>query len=650
MPLNLQITDGDINRVADEFRLDFSDEARRQALRNVKTIDIQAGPGSGKTTLLVAKLAVLASKWVWRDRGILVLSHTNVARREIEKRAVQHPTAHRILEYPHFVGTIQQFVDRYLALPYLRHRGWATDVIDSSRCDKHFASSFESDRSCYTARASLSHSRNREEILETVRFTGPTLSLGWPSRVSIGFGEDSSTYQQLHRLKTRIASIGYHKFDDMYAYAQAYLGIVPELRAAFCRRFPWVFVDELQDTNATQNEIICGLFHEDCVLQRLGDQNQAIFSDRGVDSSQALLFREDALDLPTSIRFGPSLATLATQLTVRHQGLEGNMQVRGGRHTMFLFGPNRIQEVLPQFSELLLSEYPDGFPPGFIAKALGRIAKNPGPNQMNKVPYCIADYWAGYNESVTNSVSRLPGTLIEYTRLARHYLSSRFSGRDAFTVICDAVVGSLRTQGVRTLDGKAFTRTSFRQILNKSDLTTQRMFWRWCWHACLDTNVMTAALWTVLAGEFRDGLERFTGCALSEVPDEFFQWKDHIVPQGVNPVTAQTMNVFPYPSIDPRVEIHFGTIHSAKGETHSATLVLETFFYDHDIKKLIPYMIEQPGDHGHLSARKQDWMRCVFVGATRPRELLCFAVRGDHVNSNQRVQLASRGWNLVTLE
>ena len=47
---------------------------------------VQACPGSGKTTTLVAKLAILADRIPNDGRGICVLSHTNVAREEIEKK------------------------------------------------------------------------------------------------------------------------------------------------------------------------------------------------------------------------------------------------------------------------------------------------------------------------------------------------------------------------------------------------------------------------------------------------------------------------------------------------------------------------------------------------------------------------------------
>ena len=82
----LQITDEDIEWVRTIMPDIELDECRIQILKNMNSVDIHACPGSGKTTILVAKLAILSRKWKWQNRGICVLSHTNVAREEIEER------------------------------------------------------------------------------------------------------------------------------------------------------------------------------------------------------------------------------------------------------------------------------------------------------------------------------------------------------------------------------------------------------------------------------------------------------------------------------------------------------------------------------------------------------------------------------------
>ena len=133
MPLGIEIAEQDIARAERLLGVSFDDTNRREAILCTDTTDVQACPGSGKTTLLVGKLAILAGKWSWKDQGICVLSHTNASRHEVQERLADYPAAHKLLRYPHFIGTIQTFVDRFLALPSLREMGFEVTMVDNNR-------------------------------------------------------------------------------------------------------------------------------------------------------------------------------------------------------------------------------------------------------------------------------------------------------------------------------------------------------------------------------------------------------------------------------------------------------------------------------------------------------------------------------------
>ena len=109
-------------------------DPRLEILKSNESLDIEACPGSGKTTLLVAKLAILARNWTDRCHGICVLSHTNVARFQIEKRLGHTSEGRRLLSYPHFVGTIHGFANEFLALPWLRSKPFSIRRIDDEVC------------------------------------------------------------------------------------------------------------------------------------------------------------------------------------------------------------------------------------------------------------------------------------------------------------------------------------------------------------------------------------------------------------------------------------------------------------------------------------------------------------------------------------
>lgn len=127
----IEITDEDVTWVESIMGFRF-DGNRSDIIKNLESIDIQAFPGSGKTTILIAKLAILAKKWSYTNAGICVLSHTNVAREEIEERLGNTDIGKKLLMYPHFIGTLHSFFDTFVALPWLRSNGISMNLIDSN--------------------------------------------------------------------------------------------------------------------------------------------------------------------------------------------------------------------------------------------------------------------------------------------------------------------------------------------------------------------------------------------------------------------------------------------------------------------------------------------------------------------------------------
>ncbi|MCC3146066.1 UvrD-helicase domain-containing protein [Halanaerobium sp. Z-7514] len=124
MPVEINITDKDIEYAEsillneDESFKDDNDE-RISCIKNLETIDLHAVPGSGKTTVLLAKLLILERKLPFKDgSGILVISHTNAAVDEIKNEIEEY--CPKLFSYPNFVGTIQSFVNQYLAKPYFK--------------------------------------------------------------------------------------------------------------------------------------------------------------------------------------------------------------------------------------------------------------------------------------------------------------------------------------------------------------------------------------------------------------------------------------------------------------------------------------------------------------------------------------------------
>jgi ATP-dependent exoDNAse (exonuclease V) beta subunit len=104
--------------------------------------------------------------------------------------------------------------------------------------------------------------------------------------------------------------------------------------------------------------------------------------------------------------------------------------------------------------------------------------------------------------------------------------------------------------------------------------------------------------------------------------------------------------------------IEVGTIHSVKGETHDATLLLETKFRSRsDCKEMLPFMIDgslDRPDYDPSSPQKKhsvlsQFMRKMYVACTRPRNLLCIAMHKKHVTGAQLEVLKANSWDIIEI-
>ena len=86
-------------------------EALRAIEENRITV-VSAGPGSGKTRVFVEAFRRQLDRWTFTGAGIAALSFTNVAHEVISQRLGGTPAG------PHFVGTLDSFLWRFVVRPF----------------------------------------------------------------------------------------------------------------------------------------------------------------------------------------------------------------------------------------------------------------------------------------------------------------------------------------------------------------------------------------------------------------------------------------------------------------------------------------------------------------------------------------------------
>jgi len=657
------VAEGDIEEAERVLGVSF-DESRRSILLSNESFDVQACPGSGKTTLLVAKLFILVKKWPHTRRGICVISHTNVARQEIERKLASTGIGQRMLNYPHFVGTIHSFVNEYLALPLLRSEGYHVQMIDDEVHGDRCARLLHTRQAFATAKNFLSlRERNTpDKTIRALRYEGPDLTLG-SATGTLPCDPNTTSGRILSNIKHEVVTTGIWRFDDMFAWAERLLTKYPRIIDWVRWRFPVVLLDEAQDTSELQASLLNMVFPaEACELrQRFGDSNQAIY-DTGQSEASTDKFPADGFrSITDSKRFGPEIACLAKPVAPMPLTQElcgsGPSQLSGVpepsciKHTIFLFSRETIDRVLSAFGGMLLETFPDEVFQcgGFLARAIGRV----GVSQQgeNKIPRDLRDYWNGYKARIAKFDPR-PSELTAYVRLAQHLRMSTGECNEAFKLVMKGIGELIRLIKPEIIPRRVYTPHWVIEELRSDANSLQslrQILWAWVgeaqppleewWQEAVDN--LKGALTPILNGEWNADADEFC-CWSAEQPE---------VSVVMGNKGSAAPNVYRFEQDGCFVNIEVGTIHSAKGQTHSATLIVETFYKKHDLEDLLPWLSgQESGASSKEGKERLERMRLVYTAMTRPSHLLCLALRRSAVSEETRHDLTHYGWEVLDLE
>lgn len=661
-----QITDEDIHWVTPLLGLPEhafygrdGNDPRQQVLKSMEQIDIAACPGSGKTTLLVAKLAILAEKWQYRTRGICVLSHTNAARREIETRLGNTAAGRHLLSYPHFIGTIHGFVNEFLAIPWLRSLGYPIEVIDTEICLKRRWSALP-----FNIRSGLEKNHHSSSVL-TIR--SPDFSVGdirWGRSGQLGHAKP--TYQSIQDVCRNSVQEGYFCYDEMFMWAEDIMDKTPEIIGVLRQRFPLLFIDEAQDNSEAQSSMLYRIFMEgnsDVIRQRFGDPNQAIFNFVGAKEAETDVFPNGTImDLPNSHRFGQKTADLADPLGLRVYGLKGQgpkKPLASGwmeeKHTILLFDDNSGQEVLKAYAELLIKTFSEKELREGSFTAVGMVHR-PQTEEAHKFPHHVAHYWPDYDSELTRQDPK-PQTFVQCVFAGQG--KAEKSG-EAYPVVEKIAEGVLHlanmAQGATPLRRRKYAHRYVMSLL-EDHAEEQNRYEELVAEFAVRRNVLTKSDWDGRwRGIIRKIAETIVGSVLPQEANDFLIWKDVGDGSRLPNIRRSQDNIYRYPSNEPEVCIWVGSIHSVKGEEHTATLVLETFWNKHNLKTLIPWIAgDRMGWRKSDRVQQQTRLKVHYVAMTRPTHLLCLAMKrsifesGGDLDQELVQRIKQRGWQILDI-
>jgi len=220
---------------------------------------VRACPGSGKTYCVSARLARLILEWRKEYEGIAAVSFTNVAWQEIEKKYSEEFQVGDRISFPHFLGTIDSFINKFIFLPYghlilkCKNRPTLVGEPHGIWTGKYFSDSLF-DNISYRIDGTLYAINKR------------VMPQNWLNNAAIV------------RSKKNINKGGYATQSDANYFSMKILEAFPQIAKAVALRFPYLIVDEAQDTSDIQMRIIDLLIENGLnQVMLVGDPDQAIF-------------------------------------------------------------------------------------------------------------------------------------------------------------------------------------------------------------------------------------------------------------------------------------------------------------------------------------------------------------------------------------
>ena len=632
-----QISDQDI-QVAEELLLPhgahFPEDARN-VIRCWHSTDVAACPGSGKTTVLLAKLKLLADKMpLEKGAGICVLSHTNVAVDEIKNRLSDY--ADRLLNYPNYIGTIQSFIDRFVTMPYLRNiSGQNVQVVDSLTYAQHMLSKIQHEakykaldyvtRNNFETGGQFSDRINHTQALH-IRDDG-ALYIGKQKRPLAGVGKASAEqYKEL--MVELLKDEGIIRYQDAYVYASVAIDELPaEYTDLFSSRFQYVFIDEYQDCNNLQRQAIDSIFDpQKCAVFKIGDSDQAIYNS-AEDTTPDWIPQPGFLPIMTSCRFNQEIANVLCKLKKGEKNIATLAGATGAKPVLLVFSPEKIDGVIGGFISVL--ERHELYDNNGVYKAIGAVKRE------NLSGLKIGSYWTEFDGSANKKSEYSYWVLVD--EIAQHLLEGKlYKAEQSVRRLLCRVFHYIPIK--HPVSGKDYTIVAMKNALDEKYRGQYR---QWIYEMSRTQTIDRHSVDQLLRQKINE-LLRIGNPSLTDIftvlPAFFLEEST-----SVNHADIAEKNVL----IDPirGRRIIFDTIHGVKGETHDATLYLETDRQGaSDLNRILPYFgVGRCGSSSlYDSSRK-----LAYVGMSRPKKLLCVAMQAATYEKSNGVFDAD--WEVIDL-
>jgi hypothetical protein len=420
-------------------------------------------------------------------------------------------------------------------------------------------------------------------------------------------------------------------FDDAYFLANLSVKKNPKIVSLLQKRFHFVFVDEMQDMDTHQHDLLEDIYFvrgtSTSVFQRIGDINQAIYNGNSIHINDIWGHREKTLQIKGSHRINNKLAPIIQRFGLTDYQIEGLK--RNDDYTeidikphILVFDDSTKENVIPKFTEIirqlqLEKKIPTPAKNKFMAVAWRK--EHPDNDKLG-----LADYWKDY--SVLRTKTKIDHKVLKNYLL--FYDKTKKTLESIRKQILNALLKILRLENVLDEDNRVYSKRKLLNTLKKDHFNEYEnlklLIYQWS-ISCINDKI------ELVYSSIKEYAPIFLALFDKSINNSqtFIDGESDVSIEQIEGI--EKSNIYE----NDNIKIEIGTVHSAKGQTHTATMYLETFyergygnyeserlrnqFLGEDLIRTIPKLTTG------VDKVKQS-AKMVYVGFSRPTHLLCFAV------------------------
>lgn len=588
-----------------EILSSLSDEQKKIAQFDKGLCVVRACPGSGKTYSVASRIALLLAKNDFNKKGIAALSFTNVAVDEIKDK-LSDIFLLRGIGHPHFIGTLDSFINQFIFLPF-GHLVMECPNRPELVGEPHSTWSIKK----YAKDYAQYFDKTTFDINDNLMQLAPAQSFHFKWNYYTNSGAVNGNIANIIKSKFEFFKKGYATQSDANYLSLKILLKYHKIAETIAKKFEYFIIDEAQDTDEILMAIIDILNSKGAEnIMLIGDRDQAIFE---WNNAKPHLFDEkylawNKIELIENRRssqlicdFTKYLSSFSSTTAITSGILDFNIEPSVNGYLKDKKASRKdpsvvtIEESIVSFQSVLETFLTQCSDNGIVVSQKNVAVLYRGKAKVNFLGLTPIQY--EYNSDCWEPKNLFVKTIIRgkflydsglfvkgYKLMERGFIEYKRQDETNNLIASNDYVQSIISE-----KGFMTYRKGIHQVMDKLPSTQDKTILAWITEA--NQNLRKPLV-----------IKRGTGENL--ISDYFGDTEKNVQP----------------------FDFYHGTIHSVKGRTFDAILLLlskkSVFNYDTMLKK----------EKSAMSEKEQEEMRIVYVGMTRPRKILQLAVPADDVS------------------